>query len=125
MASLLDWDLKEVLYDPDRAGKIVETLVFNEISAQIDLNSECKIYHYRDRDKREIDFIIEKLQKEIIGVEVKAGSNVSPDDCRHLVWFKNTYAKNRPFIGIVLYTGENTLSLGQDIYAVPIATLWS
>jgi predicted AAA+ superfamily ATPase len=125
MTSLLDWDLKEVLYDPDRSGKIVETLVFNEISAQVDLNNECKIYHYRDRDKREIDFIIEKLQKEIIGVEVKAGSMVSSDDCRHLVWFQNTYAKNRPFIGIVLYTGENTLSLGQNIYAVPIAALWN
>jgi predicted AAA+ superfamily ATPase len=125
MTSLLDWNLKDVLYDPDRSGKLVETLVFNEISTQIDLNSEYKMYHYRDREKREIDFIIERLQKETVGVEVKAGSNVSPADCRHLVWFKNTYARNRPFIGIVLYTGENTLSLGQDIYAVPIATLWN
>jgi hypothetical protein len=43
----------------------------------------------------------------------------------HLVWFKNNIAKDREFTGIVLYTGETTLPLGQGMYAVPMAALWS
>jgi hypothetical protein len=49
----------------------------------------------------------------------------SKNDCRHLVWFKKNIAPDRHFVGIVLYTGEMTLPLGEDIYAVPIAALWS
>ena len=57
-------------------------------------------------------------------MEVKSGSAVSPKDTRHMVWFKENLAKERKFIGIVLYTGENVLPLGKDMYAVPIAALW-
>jgi hypothetical protein len=47
---------------------------------------------------------------------------VSQSDCKHLIWFKRNV--KRPFYGIVLYSGENTLTLAEDICAVPIAALW-
>lgn len=124
MASLLNWRLPEVLLDSDKSGKIIETLVFNELSAQIDLDYEYTLYHYRDRESREIDFIIENDRGELLGIEVKAGSSVSISDYKHMIWFKNNIAKENPFCGIVLYTGEHSLSLGEDMYAVPIAALW-
>ena len=125
MASLLNWRLPEVLLDSDKSGKIVETLVFNELSAQVDLDYTYTLYHYRDREDREIDFIVENDRGELLGIEVKAGSAVSSNDYKSMVWFKNNIAKDKPFMGIVLYTGEHSLSLGKDMYAIPIAALWS
>jgi predicted AAA+ superfamily ATPase len=125
MAHLLNWRISAVLLDSDKSGTIVETLVFNELSAQIDLDYRYYLYHYRDRENREIDFIVENEAGELLGVEVKSGSAVSRNDARHMAWFKNNLARDRSFVGIVLYTGENTLPLGQDMYAVPIAALWS
>ena len=125
MAYLLNWRLQDVLLDSDRAGKMIETLVFNELSAQIGLDYRYSLYHYRDRENREIDFIVENEAGELLGVEIKAGSAVSRDNVRHMSWFKKNLAQDGKFIGIVLYTGETTLPLGEDMYAVPIAALWT
>jgi predicted AAA+ superfamily ATPase len=125
MANILNWSFDSVFLDPDRSGKIVETLVFNELSAQIGLGYNYSLSQYRDRKGREIDFIVENDRGELLGIEVKAGSMVSSDDCKHLRWFKDNIALNRIFTGVVLYTGENTLPLGTNIYAVPVAALWS
>lgn len=99
--------------------------MLNELRAQIDLDYHYSLFHYRDRENREIDFIVRSDSGALLGVEVKAGSAVSREDCRHMVWFKNNIAKDEPFIGVVLYTGEVALPLGKDMYAVPIAALWS
>jgi predicted AAA+ superfamily ATPase len=121
MAHLLQWRLDDVLLDADRSGKIVETFVFNELAAQIDLRDGYRFYHYRDRLDREIDFIVENDRGELLGIDVKAGS---PGDCRHMTWFKNNIVPGRPFIGIVLYSGQDILPLGENMYAVPTAALW-
>ena len=131
MASVLDWKQKEVLADlevanTDRAGKLMETLVFQELSAQIDIDEECGLYQYRDRDRHEIDFIIERTDGAIVGVEVKASSSVSGDDFKPQKWFRENIIKNKvPYRGIVLYTGADTLSFGDGMLAVPIAALWA
>jgi predicted AAA+ superfamily ATPase len=125
MAALLDWRLEEVLFDADRSGKIVETLIFNELAAQTSLGRENQLYHYRDRHNHEIDFIVKNSRGDILGIEVKAGTGISPkEDARHLQFFRNNIAKGRSFTGVVLYTGKDTLPLGEDIFAVPLACLW-
>jgi predicted AAA+ superfamily ATPase len=125
MAALLDWREEEVFWDADRSGKIIETMVFNELSAQVSLGRDYRLHHFRDREKREIDFLISGRRGDLLGIEVKAGSAVSSEDARHLKWFKNKLAEERPFAGVVLYAGENTLPLGEGITAVPMACLWS
>jgi predicted AAA+ superfamily ATPase len=125
MTSVLGWKLAEVLLNADRSGKLMETFVFQELSAQIDLESRYNLSQYRDRENREIDFIIEDKDGSMIGIEVKAGHNVSPKDFAHLEWFKANLARKKRFTGIVLYSGENTLSFGAGMLAVPLATLWT
>ena len=125
MASILNWHMTEVFLDSDRSGKIIETLVFNELKAQIDLDYGYSLSQYRDRLGREIDFIVENDRGNLLGIEVKAGSAVSKDDAKHLAWFQKNLAAKKEFIGIVLYTGENVLPLGENITAVPIGALWS
>ncbi|GMO51310.1 MAG: ATP-binding protein [Termitinemataceae bacterium] len=125
MTSILNWKKNEVMLNHDRAGKLMETFVFCELAAQIDLDSDCTLYQYRDVKQREIDFLIEKEDEGIIGIEVKAGRNISKDDFASQIWFKKNIVKGRlPYIGYVLYSGEDTLSFGNDMIAIPMATLW-
>ncbi len=127
MASALGWKNEQVVLDPDRSGKLIETFVFNELAAQIDSSdTEYSLYHYRDREQREIDFLIERDDGALLGIEVKSGSSIKGEHFRHLQWFKqNLASKKRAFIGIVLYTGETAGSLGDGLWAVPFSALWS
>lgn len=126
MSSLLDWNLDQIHLDADRSGKLVETFVFNELSAQIDhQRGMYKLFHYRDHQKREIDFIIERKDGSLLCLEVKAGATVGSSDFKHITWFKENIAKARPCHGIILYAGERQIAFGPDLLAVPLAALWS
>ena len=121
----MNWKAEELKYDGGKLGKLFETFIFNEISSIIDANqNECQLYQYRDKDKREIDFIVESDNGFIIFLEVKAGSSINQNSFKDLEWFDKNIAKEKSFIGVVLYTGENILSFGKNMYAVPISYLW-
>ena len=125
MASLLNWKRDDLFLDPDKSGKLMETFIFQELSAQIDLDSDYSLYQYRDTKKREIDFLIEKQNECIVGIEVKASRSVSIEDFSPQIWFKENIIKNKmPYRGIVIYTGEDTLSFGGGMLAVPAAALF-
>jgi predicted AAA+ superfamily ATPase len=126
MTSLLSWKMDQVRLDSDRSGKVIETLAFNEIMAQIDASDgRYELFHYRDREKREIDFLIEREDDALLAIEIKAGSAVTKRDFTHLRWFQKNLAKKQLFIGIILYTGEHPASFGDNLWAVPFGLLWS
>ena len=128
MSSILEWKFDAIREDPERVGKIIETFVFNELSAQIDTALEnyysYALYQYRDREKREIDFIIERSDGALLGIEVKSGSVISSSNFKHLKWFKEKMGKNNNFIGIILYTGEHIVSFGKNLWGIPVNILW-
>ena len=110
--------------DSDRAGKLVESFAFGEIAALVDMSDgECNLYHYRDREQREIDFIIERDDGALLGIEIKAAISARQDDFKHLAWFRDNLAGDRPFIGIVLYAGEHAGSFGDDLWAGPFGAM--
>lgn len=125
MTSLLNWKMEDLLLDADKSGKIFETFVYNQLIAQVDLqNNQYELYHYRDREKREIDFIIQDTNNNIYGIEVKSGSSVTKDQFKHLNWFRENLAKGKNFTGIVLYTGEYVVPFGKNMLAIPMNNLW-
>ena len=124
MSSLLRWNIDQVELDADRMGKLFETFIYNELATQIDCSDNYEMFHYRDREKREIDFIIQRDDQALLGIEVKAASRISEADFKHLRWFKDNIVKDQDFIGIVLYTGEHVGSMGENLWAVPFSSLW-
>jgi predicted AAA+ superfamily ATPase len=130
MASVLNWKFDDVFADAeitnsDCIGKMMETFVFSELAAQVDLDEDYKLYQYRDREKHEIDFVVERSDGAVVGVEVKASSSVFAKDFAPQKWFRENIIKNKvPYKGIVLYTGVDTLSFGDGMLAVPIPSLW-
>jgi len=126
MTSILNWRIDEVMLDIDRSGKLMETFVFQELAAQIDLESKYSLYQYRDREKHEIDFVVERDDGILLGIEVKAGHNVSFADFAPQKWFRNNIIKKKkPYIGIVLYSGDRSIKYSDNLLAVPIAALWT
>ena len=126
MASQLSWKMDQVRLDSDRSGKLIETFAFNEIAAQVDAGEgRYELFHYRDREKREIDFLIEREDNALLGIEIKAGSAVEKKNFNHIRWFQKNLIKKQKFIGIVLYTGEFPASFGDNLWAVPFGLLWS
>ncbi len=126
MASILGWRMDQVRFDMDSSGKLVESFVFNELASLVDLgDEEFELWHYRDREQREIDFIVERDDGAILGVEVKAATTVKKKDFKHLAWFRDNLAGARSFIGIVLYAGDFSDSFGDRLWSIPYGALWA
>jgi predicted AAA+ superfamily ATPase len=108
----------------DEAGAIFETFVLQELRKLISWSDEqYQIMHYRDTDRQEVDFIIENITGEFIGIEVKASSSVSQADLRSLKFLLRRHPDSMK-LGIVVYTGKNVLVLGDRLFAVPAEVLW-
>ncbi|MCL2335232.1 MAG: ATP-binding protein [Endomicrobia bacterium] len=126
MTSVLGWNPKEVFVSEDRSGKLIETFVFQELSAQIDLDNCYSLSQYRDRTGKEIDFIVEREDGALLGIEVKAGHNVSSEDFAAQKWFaENLLKNNESYTGLVVYSGDKVIQFAKNMLAVPIAALWS
>ncbi len=121
VANLPGWDEQEAYYDSDMSGKLMENWVYHGISSLRSLSPGLEVSQHRDSNRREVDFIVENPKGDILGVEVKAGA-MSSDDFSHLKWFAANCAK-RKFTGVVLYTGEDILPFGKNLFAVPMACL--
>ena len=126
MASALGWNPKDVFTSTDRSGKLLETFVFQELSAHIGLENKYSLFQYRDRLNREIDFLIEREDGALLGIEVKAGHNVSIDDFKPQKWFaENMLQEKGTYTGLVLYSGDRTIRFAKNMLAVPTAALWT
>lgn len=126
MFSLLGWNQEQLRFQPDMLGKLIETFAYNEITTQAEANPGLyEVFHYRDREQREIDFIVMKEKHSILAIEIKASSSVSASDFKHITWFQKHLTKGRPFVGIVLYNGEIPLSFGYNKWAIPFGMLWA
>ncbi|HWE88061.1 MAG TPA: ATP-binding protein [Pseudonocardiaceae bacterium] len=105
-------------------GPLVETLVATELTKLLAHQDRGVALHYfRDRDGREIDFILETRDGRIIGIEVKATSSVTRKDFRHLAWLRDKLG-DRFTAGIVFHLGAESYSFGDRLQAVPVSALW-
>lgn len=105
-------------------GGLVETFVFTELTKAASLSdTQASVHHLRDRDGREIDFVLEARDGRIVAIEVKASTSPPSDSTRHLRWLRDRLG-DRFHAGIMLYLGEHTLPHGDRITAVPVSALW-
>jgi predicted AAA+ superfamily ATPase len=106
------------------AGPVLENLVVMELARQLTWAEErARLYHYRTKDKIEVDAVIEAPDGRIVAVEVKAGATIRTED---LAGLRNLagHVGDKFVAGYVLYTGQQTLSYGGKIKALPMDALW-
>lgn len=76
-------------------GFIGENFIFSQIQKKKDYWTEIK--YWRDKNGREVDFIVEK-DKQLMAYEVKCKTNIKRKDLAHLLFFKNLYKEAQLFL---------------------------
>lgn len=110
--------------DRSLLGSVLETFVYTELHKQINWSEFfISIYHYRDKDNCEIDFVLENNSGYIVGIEVKASATVRSEDFRGLRKLFAIDPENFK-IGVVLYDGTQVLPFGERMFAVPVSAMW-
>lgn len=95
-----------------------------ELARQASWSDErVEMYHYRTRDRVEVDAVLENRRGQLVGIELKASSTVRAEDFRGLKHLADRLGED--FIGgLVLYTGAETLPFGPRMRAMPVSALW-
>lgn len=105
-------------------GPLLESFVVGEIAKQATwAERPVALSHYRDRDQREVDVIVER-GRQVAGIEVKATATPRPRDARHLAYLRDRLGDRFAF-GVVLHTGRQRVVLGDRLVAAPITTVWA
>ncbi|HEY4811953.1 MAG TPA: ATP-binding protein [Solirubrobacteraceae bacterium] len=106
------------------AGMLFETFVLMEIVKQATWSTTpVELFFYRDTDKREVDLVIESAAGDVVGIETKCAASVTAADASGLRLLRDKLAF-RFKAGIVIYSGEHTVALGERIWAMPVSGLW-
>ncbi len=122
-AHLLGLDAATLLLDATAVGQLFETFVVSEIMPHLQCGSAPTfMYHFRDHSGREVDLLLERGGR-VVGLEVKSGTSVGSEDARHLRWLREQLGDNF-HLGVVLYSGQFAVQLGERLWALPISLLW-
>jgi len=118
---LTEWTSPAALEAGAMSGAVFETFVFAEIlKSYWHRGLEPAIYYYRDKDKKEIDFIIEKNEM-LYPIEVKKNATPKKDWVEHfsvLSRFKRKIGN-----GIVICMTEKALPINDKNDAAPLTIL--
>ena len=83
--------------------------------------ADHQLLYYRDKEKNEVDVVIEDASGLLVGVKVRVSVTVKDSDLRRLK--KRVSVAGEKFkIGIRLYDGTETMHLGNGIWATPLST---
>lgn len=120
--ALLGVNSQELWEDKSLLGQLLETFVYQELRKLAGWHDEnLNFYHFRNKDKVEVDIVIEQGTK-FAGIEVKAAATVKKDDFKGLNKLKEALGEKFAS-GIVFYDGEHILPFGERLYAVPLSLL--
>lgn len=107
-------------------GHLLETFVVGEVLKQASwLDRPVTVGHWRTRDGAEVDMVIERSDGMVVGLEVKASSQVANGDGRALSRLAQRLGELW-LGGVVLYLGMHTATLDADrkVVAAPVDSLW-
>ena len=124
LAALLGVTPERVASDRAVMGVLLETFVFTEVLKLVTASErQIALYHYRDKDKNEVDIVIEDESGGVVGLEIKSSATVRPADFAGLR--KLAAAAGRKFrLGVVLHDGDAVIGFGEHLCAAPLSCLW-
>ena len=120
LAYLTKWPTPETLANGAKAGNIFETFVISEIIKSY-LNAGIinpPVYFYRDKDKKEIDLIIEEAEK-IYPIEIKMSASPDKEMAKNFSVLRGKIDKEIG-TGVIICQYDNKFYLSDDILVLPI-----
>ena len=122
--SLLSLNPTTLESDRKLFGQMLENFVYLELVRQASWqDASISFHHYRDKDQKEVDIVMEFDGRQILGVEVKASRTVRRGDFSGLR--KLQAISNERFVaGAIFYCGDMCISFEKNMFALPISILW-
>ena len=125
LATLKDLSLDRLNRERALFGPLLESFVFGELLKLASWSDDRYAFsHFRDKDRNEVDLVIEDRRGRVVGIKVKASATVSKGDfsgLHHLA----VAGGDRFVLGLVLYDHDRTVPFGDRMAAAPLSTLWS
>ena len=125
LASARGMTFDRVKADRGTFGALLETFVFSEV-LKLMTASDLRLtpHHFRDRDMREVDIVLERDDGVIAGIEVKASATVKSSDFAGLRALAEACGDRFAF-GTVLYDSADVVPFGDKLAAAPLSSLWN
>ena len=118
-------DPEKWIQQQSQFGHVLESFILQQLIAQSGwLDEPVNFWHYRDKDKVEVDIVITQGSK-TWGVEVKSSKTLHSSDSHGLRRLADQAGSSFQS-GIILYDGDSVLPVEDTplIHAVPISNLW-
>lgn len=112
------------LYSNDKItfGHIFENFIAAELVKTSKVNN-IELSHYRTQSGKEADFVLENMNGDVVGIEVKSSTTIDKKYISGLLELKEICG-DKFKKGIVLYTGNDIVPLSDKIWAVPACYFW-
>lgn len=124
LAAVRGQSLAKLRADHGALGPFLESFTYAELLKQASWAEErISFFHYRDKDQREVDIVLENDAGDIVGIEVKAAASVKTSDFRGLERLSSAVGSAFK-LGVVLYDGEEVIPFGDRQFAAPLPCLW-
>jgi len=125
LSHMLELDIDNIEKNkPELFGRLLENFVASELTKLLTFSpTKAQLFHFRTSDGKEVDFILERQDGSIVGIEVKKSEAVTANDFKGLKELAELAPKE--FIGgVVLYSGKQVVPFGKNLWAVPFQLLW-
>ena len=125
LAALRDITPERVREDKTLFGPVLETFVLAELLKLSSWSTDRHEFsHFRDKERKEVDIVIEDRRGRVVGIEVKASATVTARDFAGLRRLSEACG-DRLALGLVLYDHEQVVPFGERMAAAPVSVLWS
>ena len=125
LAALRDITPDRVRKDKTLFGPVLETFVLAELLKLASWSDDRYGFsHFRDKERKEVDIVIEDRRGRVVGIEVKASATVTTRDFAGLRRLSEACG-DRFVLGLVLHDHVHIVPFGERLFAAPISALWS
>lgn len=117
-------DAERLADDSIMTGRLLESFVAGELLKQSSWTEHLvSLYHYRSQSGEEVDVVLEDRAGRVAAVEVKLAASVASHDIKGLASLRDALG-DRFVRGVVVYTGQEVMPMGDRIFAVPIGMMF-
>jgi len=120
LAAVRGLTFDRVKADRGNFGPILETFVFSEV-LKLMTGSDIRLSprQFRDRDMHEVDIVLERDDRMIVGIEVKASATVKAGDFGGLRALAEACGDRFAF-GVILYNSADVVPFGDRLAAAAL-----
>ena len=127
LCHIMQRDLEEIYRnDKTTMGHIYENFIATEIIKAVKSLGSFNVSHFNpvQNQGKEVDFVIESPNGNIIGIEAKLDGTITEKDWVNINTLRETVG-DRFKKGIIIYTGTELMQVSRNIWVVPVSYLWT